>query len=121
MKKVILFLLVFLPIQIFAQYHFLRIDFSEPMDTSSLRPKINYTVFNSEMVEIPIINTGIIEDVDSSVVLVIPHLTYKTDFVVRVMNVKDVAGNLVDPEHNSMWFYFDGYDPNESKPYLIME
>lgn len=122
--KIPLAVLIFLILIVFSiavqAQHYLRVNFSEPMDTLSLIPKINYTVFDNSMNEIEVLNTGLIEDVDSSVIVVIPFLNYKTNYVVRVTDVTDKAGNLIN-ENNSAWFYFDGYNPDEPRPYLILK
>lgn len=117
--KIIVFIL-FLCQFCFAQYHYLRINFSEDMDTVTTKAKENYTVFDSNMNEIQVHRIGKVLDADSSIVLELPFLNYKTNFIVRVTNVKDRAGNLIN-ENNFAWFYFDGYDPNEPQPYLIIK
>jgi hypothetical protein len=108
--------------------YFLMLGFNEPMDTNSLKHKENYEVFDQDFNIIPVLNvaigydeeTGVCED--TLVVLLINAPSYKTTYAVRVSNVKDRAGNLIHPGHNSAWYYFDGYDPvNEKQPYLIVK
>jgi hypothetical protein len=108
--------------------YFLMLGFSEPMDTNSLKHIANYNVFDQDFNVVPILNVAIGYDSetgickDSMVVLLINAPNYKTSYAIRVSNVKDKAGNLIHPEHNSAWYYFDGYDPvNEKQPYLIVK
>lgn len=110
MKYLILFLAV--SSVSFAQQHYLHIFFSEKMDSASIRQANNFTIFDDSLNIIPI-SQLLIAQGDSIVILKIGALSYKTNFLIRVQNVKDVAGNLIDPEHDSAWFYFDGFDPNQ--------
>ena len=103
----------------YSQEQKLLVTFSEPMDRTTLFEINNWTVYDESLNEISIHRIGIAGN-DSLVVVYLPFLSYKTNFIVRVIDVKDKAGNLIN-EHNSAWFYFDGYDPNESKPYLILK
>ena len=101
----------------FAQRHHIAIAYSEPVDISALEIN-NYTVFDADMNEIPVLNVW--EVTDSIYAVVVSFLGYKSDFIIRANNIKDLAGNLIN-NNNSAWFYFDGYDPNESQPYLILK
>lgn len=108
--------------------YFLMLGFNEPMDTNSLKHKENYEVFDQSFNVVPVLNVAIGYDSetgickDSLVILLINAPNYKTTYAVRVSNVTDKAGNLIHPEHNSAWYYFDGYDPvNEKQPYLIVK
>lgn len=113
--KVILFFLF--SITILAQNQLLQLTFSEKMDKTTLLNKNNYTVFDDKLNIIPIEKVGVS---DSIAVLFLPFLTYKTNYLVRVSNVKDLAGNLIDPQHNSAWFYFNGYDSTLAKPNIFV-
>jgi hypothetical protein len=44
-----------------------------------------------------------------------PFLDYKTNYLVKVENVKDLAGNFIN-KNNLAWFRFDGFDINQNKP-----
>lgn len=103
----------------YSQEQKLLVTFSEPMDRTTLFEINNWGVWDSDMNPVPINKIGVGLN-DSLVVLYFPFLPYKTNFIVRVTDVKDKSGNLIN-EHNSAWFYFDGYDPNEPTPYLILK
>lgn len=106
-------LLLILSINIFPQQHnkLVKITFSEQMDTTSIKEKSNYTIFDSQFRELTIYRIGLEQgEVDSVAYLEIPFPTYKTNYIVRVENARDRAGNLIDPEHNAVWFFFDGFD-----------
>lgn len=100
-----------------AQRHHIAVTYSEPVGVSALEIN-NYTVFDAEMNEIPVLNVW--EVTDSIYVVVVNFLGYKSGFVIRANNIKDLAGNLIN-NNNSAWFYFDGYNPNEPQPYLIVK
>ncbi len=66
---------------------------------------------------------NIILDVFMAVVIiavVVDFLDYKSSYSIRAENIKDLAGNYIN-ENNSAWFDFDGYNPNEQQPYLIIK
>ena len=114
--KIILFIIL-LSSLILAQRHHIAVSFSEPVDGSALEIN-NYTVFDAEMNEIPVLNVW--EVTDSIYAVVVNFLDYKSNFIIRANNIKDLAGNLID-ENNSAWFYFDGFNINEPQPYLIIK
>jgi hypothetical protein len=99
--------------------HKILLTFNEPMDLDGVLNKLNYTVFDDGLNEINIKSVGANGSGDSVVVFV-DWLNYKTDFAVRVYNVKDTSGNIIG-DNNTAWFYFDGYNPNEPPPYLIIK
>jgi hypothetical protein len=103
----------------YSQEQMVLVTFSEPMDRPTLFNVENWTVYDESLSPVNINRIGVADN-DSLVVVYLPFLSYKTNFIVRVMNVKDKAGNLIS-EHNSAWFYFDGYNPDEKKPYLILK
>lgn len=103
----------------FAQEQKILLKFSEPMEKQGLLLKSNYSLFDGSMNTITINKIGVVQG-DTAVVIFTNFLNYKTNFIVRVQNVKDKAGNLIN-EHNSAWFYVDGYNPNEPKPYLMIK
>ncbi|MDY0082856.1 MAG: hypothetical protein RBR74_06725 [Ignavibacteriaceae bacterium] len=49
----------------------------------------------------------------SLVALVTNRLPYRKNFEISVANVKDKAGNLIDPNHKSVWYFYNGYAPNK--------
>jgi hypothetical protein len=102
----------------FAQRHHIAVSFSEPVDSLTALELNNYTVFDAGLNEIPVLNVW--QANDSVYAVVVDFLDYKSGFSVRAENIKDLAGNLIN-ENNSAWFYFDGYDENESQPYLIIK
>lgn len=114
----ILFTLIFC-LYATAQEQKIILRFSEPMDKETLLLKSNYNLFDESMNAITINKIGVVQG-DTAVVIFTDFLNYKTNFVIRVQNVKDKAGNLIN-EQNSAWFYVDGYNPNEPKPYLIIK
>lgn len=89
--------------------HKIRLDFSEPMQRAELWINNNYTVFDTSLAETTIRDVGILPG-DSAVVVYVDHLWYKTEFAIRVFNVKDTAGNVINPGKNSGWFFFNGFD-----------
>ena len=104
---------------LFAQEQKVLITFSEPMDKTGLLDINNWKVFDEQLQEIPIQRIGVAGN-DSLAVLFLPFLSYKTNFIVRVANVTDKAGNLIN-DKNSGWFYCDGFDQRETRPYLILK
>ena len=98
-----------------AQTKYLMIQFSEPMDSASVATITNYSVLTYELESLPITRVRVSTS-DSLVVLDVQDVAYKTNYIVIVENVKDKAGNLIDPEHNRALFYFDGFDPDRPRP-----
>jgi len=99
--------------------HKILLIFNEPMDLGGVMDKTNYAVFDDSLNEINVRSVGASLGGDSVIVFV-DWLGYKTDYAVRVYNVKDTSGNVIG-ESNTAWFYFDGYNPNEPPPYLIIK
>jgi len=114
--KIILFIL--LSTFTLAQRHHIAVTFSEPVDSLTALDLGNYTVFDAELNEIPVIN--IWEVTDSIYAVVVNFLDYKSSYSIRANNIKDLAGNFIN-ENNSAWFDFDGYDITEPQPYLIIK
>lgn len=102
-----------------AQQHYIQVNFSEPMDKASLFDVNNWTVYDSNLREVRINKIGIAGS-DSIAILYTKFLSYKNGYTVRVENVTDKAGNPIN-ENNSAWFYFNGYDPMQHRPYLIIK
>jgi len=99
--------------------HRILLTFNEPMQRVELFNEANYTVFDSSLNEIEIYLVGIVEG-DTAVVIYTEFLNYKTDYAVRVFNVRDTSDNIINLEKNTAWTYFGGFDPNEQQPYLII-
>ncbi len=98
-----------------AQQHYIQIVYSEKMQLQTILDKNNYTLYDQSMQIKPIERVGAIND--SIVVLFVPFLDYKTNYLVKVENVKDLAGNFIN-DQNIAWFRFDGFDTNQNKPNL---
>lgn len=107
--------------------YFLILTFNQPMDSVSLSKKSNYKVFDQNMNELEVLNLATMHQrdtevlIDSSVLLLVNAPNYKTNYIVRVDSVYGKNGLLIDKGKSSMWYYFDGYDPNSTKPYLILK
>lgn len=97
------------PAQDTSNTHKILLTFNEPMDRSTLFENSNYTVFDDSLDETNIRDVGVLPG-DSSVVVFVDWLWYKTSFAIRVFNVRDVAGNVINPGKNTAWFFFNGYD-----------
>jgi len=114
----LIILLILLSSIAIAQRHHIAVQFSEPVYIAGALDKDNYTIWDAELNEIPILNVW--QANDSVFVVVVDFLDYKSNYSVRVENVSDLAGNLINVENNSAWFYFDGFDLDELQPYLIV-
>ncbi|WP_337871623.1 Ig-like domain-containing protein [Ignavibacterium sp.] len=110
--KLFLIILI-LTIRSFAQHHYIRIVFSEKMDLSTILEINNYTVYNTSMQKQSIDNVGI--ENDSTVILIITPLVYKSNYLIKVENVKDLGGNYINNK-NTAWIRFDGFDTTQAKP-----
>jgi hypothetical protein len=111
MIKIIFILLI--QVSLVAQQHYVQIVFSEKMQLQTILDKNNYTLYDQSMQIKPIDRVGAIND--SIVVLFVPYLDYKTNYLVKVENVKDLAGNYINNK-NTAWFRFDGFDFGQDKP-----
>jgi len=100
--------------------HRILLTFNEPMLRLELFNVNNYTVFDDSLNEVDIHAVGVVEG-DTAVVIYAEFLTYKTDYAIRVFNVTDTSNNVVNSEKNTAWIYFDGFDFNEQKPYIIIK
>jgi len=118
-QKLIIALMFGLCSVLSAQQHYIQVVFSEPMDRPTVLNKSNWTVSDSNLKEVKINKIGVAEG-DSIVVLYTEFLAYKSGYTVRVENVTDKAGNPIN-ENNSAWFYFNGYDPMQHRPYLMIK
>jgi len=104
---------------------FLILGFNEPMDTTTTKVLTNYTIFDPNLNELPIYNVATMytleyAPIDTAILLLIKNPEYKTHYVVRAQNVYSKRGISIVDSTGSLWWYFDGYAPNEeSKPYLI--
>lgn len=108
----IIFILVFQTLLV-AQQHYVQIVYSEKMQLQTILDKNNYTLYDQSMQQIQITKVGAVND--SIVILIVAHLEYKTNYLIKVENVKDLAGNYINNK-NTAWFRFDGFDSNQVKP-----
>ena len=115
--EIFLFLLLAIGLA-FAQEQKIQLVFNETMDRSTLFNINNYNLYDNQLNEVGVNRIGVAQG-DSIVILYTPFLSYKTNFIVRVANVKDKAGNLINPEHNFAWFYVDGFDSTQVAPKLF--
>ena len=112
-------LLILLTGFIFGQEQKIAIKFNEEMDRTTLFDIDNWNVYDSELNEVSINRIGVVED-NTVAIIYTPFLKYKTNFIVRVINVKDKAGNLINSTKNSAWFFVDGFDSTAVTPVLIL-
>ncbi|AFH47791.1 Hypothetical protein IALB_0077 [Ignavibacterium album JCM 16511] len=112
MIKALLIALIITTISV-AQQHYIRVIFSEKMQIETILNKNNYTLYDQSMRIVPIDKVGAVND--SIVILFVQFLDYKTNYLVKVINVKDLAGNYIN-DKNTAWFRFDGYDTTQTKP-----
>lgn len=77
---------------------FIKYIYSEQMDTAGLRDVNNYSI--KDITEIPIVDIVTVTETDS-VVFIKTKLFMDRKYLVEVNNVKDKAGNLINPEHNT--------------------
>lgn len=112
-----LFLLIIITTMASAQQHFIQLVFSERMQMETILNINNYALFDQSMQQIQITKVGAVND--SIVILFVPHLDYKTNYLVKVENVKDLAANYIN-DKNIVWFRFDGFDINQNKKSLII-
>lgn len=101
------------------------LEYSEPMSIDSLLYAGNYMVLSADDGKIwKIYKVGIVKQLQDStgninlpdttmVALVTERLPYRKSFNISADNVKDRAGNLVDPNHKTVWFFHNGYAPNK--------
>lgn len=100
------------------------LEYSEPMSMDSLLYAGNYMVLTVDDGKVwKIHKVGLVKEIPDSlgniiisdttlVALVTERLPYRKHFEISAANVKDRAGNLVDPDHKTVWFFFNGYNPN---------
>lgn len=116
--KLFLQIILTLSINAFAQHHYIRIVFSEKMDLSTISEINNYSVYNTSMQKQLIENLGI--ENDSTVILIVAPLAYKSNYLIKVENVKDLAGNYINNK-NTCWLRFDGFDSTQIKPKIKIQ
>lgn len=75
------------------------LTFSEPMSRETIFDPDNYKVTANENISVEVITVGLVEG-DSAVVLFINKEDNWTSFQITVYNLKDKAGNLINPEKN---------------------
>jgi hypothetical protein len=101
------------------------LEYSEPMSMDSLLHTGNYMVLTVDDGKVwRIHKVALVKELKDSagnlvvadtslIALVTEKLPYRKHFEIRAANVKDKAGNLVDPEHKTVWFFFNGFAPNK--------
>lgn len=92
------------------------ISFNEPMRGPALINKTNYKVTDPNNVRITVYKVKVVPSDSSKVVLFCKRINYKQTHKVVVSNVKDRAGNLIDPLHNKASFIFEGITNNMNTP-----
>lgn len=115
----ILYIVLLFSILAFGQQQIIQVTFNEKMDRQTLFDVNNWQLFDENFNEISIAKIAVVPPNDSIAILFTEFLSYKTNFNVRVRNVKDAAGNLISPSHDNAWFYLDGFDSGQQKPKLI--
>ena len=132
MKKLIIVIAIFVGLSVgtYAQditppevvmagfFHSILLSYTEEMSDDVLN-KEHYEMFNSSLMLVDIV--GIRRVDTSSVIMTVPILPYKVNYVIRVTGVHDISGNLINENKNSGWVYFEGFSLDEPKPYLIVE
>lgn len=108
-----LLLIIILTITASAQQHFIQLVFSERMQIETILNKDNYILYDQTMQIRPIDKVVAVND--SIVILFVPYLPYKMNYLVKVENVKDLTGNKIN-DKNIAWFRFDGFDNKQNKP-----
>ena len=100
------------------------LEYNEPMSIDSLLYAGNYMVLTVDDGRVwKIYKVGLVKELQDStgnlvmvdttlVALVTERLPYRKSFEVSVANVRDRAGNQVDPERKTVWFFFNGFAPN---------
>lgn len=115
----------------------LVLSFSEPMNLknsygpSGIRNVSNYSVFEiSTLNAVKIYRSMLVTKIGDTVIdttkqtpvgLVLERLNYQTMYRVRVINITDTAGNIIDPAHNSWDFEFTGNTASILKPTVLLE
>ena len=101
------------------------LEYSEPMSMDSLLHSGNYMILTVDDGKVwKIHKVGLVKELKDStgnlviadttlVALVTERLPYRKHFEISAANVKDRAGNLVDPNHKTVWFFFNGFAPNK--------
>lgn len=115
----VIYILLLSTILVFGQQQIIQVEFNEKMDRQTLFDINNWQLMDADLNEINIKKIGVAPPNDSIVVLFTEFLSYKTNFNIRVRNLKDAAGNLISPNHDGAWFYLDGFDQNQKRPKLI--
>ena len=75
------------------------LNFSEPMSRETIFDPTNYIVIANDNIPVEVIKVGLVEG-DSSVVLFFDKDEEWISFQITVHNLKDKAGNLINPDKN---------------------
>lgn len=94
------------------------VEFNENMSIEGLLDPENYVVKDDSGRQYTVYRVGIINELDSIIIpdtslvgLVIERIPYRTEVTTTVYNVKDKAGNYINPAYNSDWFWWNGFAP----------
>lgn len=118
MRMIVLILLLFLDVIADTDTSAILITFDEPMRGSALTNKANYKVTDPNNVKITVYKVEVVPSDSSKVVLFCERINYNQTHKIVVSNVKDRAGNLIDPLHNKATFIFKGITNNLGAPVL---
>jgi len=103
----------------------MALTFNEDMSPVGLNSFNNYVLTDDSGQTKTIYGIGIVLELGGQpitgnrmVALITERLDYKRTYKVVVTNVKDVAGNFINPEKNSMEYYFMGLSQTVGTPYV---
>jgi hypothetical protein len=103
----------------------LALTFSEDMSQVGLNSFGNYILTDDSNAVKKIYGIGIVLEMSGQpvtgnrmIALITERLDYKRTYKVVVTNVKDVAGNVINPDKNSMEYYFMGLSQTVGIPYV---
>lgn len=112
--------------------NYIALNFNEPIIKSGLITKSNYTFKDSssgqtlELVAVGINKSSevyVTSSGDSSFtqsIIVTPKLEWGRTYYIEVNNVKDTAGNVIDPVKKSIYYNLDDAPDRPSKPDITM-
>lgn len=110
MKTIILFILLALTGIAQVDTSAILLTFNEPMRGAALVNRSNYKITDSANVQIQIFKVKVVPPDSTMVVIYCKRIDYKKTHKVVVSNVRDRAGNLLDPLHDRTTFIFEGIE-----------
>lgn len=84
---------------------YLKVSFNEPMDKNTLSVLENYKINDKFLKEVKIAGIIIFENQTDYIILILNKLRPGKYFL-KVENLKDIAGNLINKDKNSAWFNY---------------